>query len=506
ARTGRTPASRPWRDPLPEAVCQIDLPSSGSSIALGLLDLPDCQEQPPLTLDLADSEAVLIVGCSGSGRSTSLAAIALGAATTFGPDELELYLVDARGDLLDLLVGLPHTATAIGPDEIASALALLHRLNSGSHARRRISGAKPFRVLLIDAWDVLLSDLDEVEAGQCTDLLVELLRTGTVTVAVSGGRSLLLPRFAGAFSSRLLLALADRNDYALAGAQLRDVPAELPPGRGVRAGDGLTFQIAHSGRTVDRAAIQLRVQGLAVRVTADDPSVIGSSTAVRLRPLPSRVPLAVAAAYHPPLVLGLAGDAAAPCSIDLPAHRARLLVAGPPRAGKSITLCVLLAESLRLGVEVRVAATNRSPLAVAARAAGVRVLTPGDPQTSVGPVPTSPTMLLVDDSDAFVDTASAEQLVAWLQDSDAPLAAVVAGRCDDLAATYRGVAAQVRRDRCGLLLRPGPIDGELFGIRVGRRANGMPPGRGIIVGDPSWGPLFEAGEPVPIQVAQPCGE
>jgi S-DNA-T family DNA segregation ATPase FtsK/SpoIIIE len=80
---------------------------------------------------------------------------------------------------------------------------------------------------------------------------------------------------------------------------------------------------------------------------------------------------------------------------------------------------------------------------------------------------------------------------------------VVAGRADDLATTYRGVAADVRRSHCGILLRPGPVDGELLGVRLPRRPSSGPPGRGIAIGDPAWAAMFDDGEPVPIQVAEP---
>jgi S-DNA-T family DNA segregation ATPase FtsK/SpoIIIE len=80
---------------------------------------------------------------------------------------------------------------------------------------------------------------------------------------------------------------------------------------------------------------------------------------------------------------------------------------------------------------------------------------------------------------------------------------VAAARSDELAATYRGIAVDVRRSRCGILLRPQPVDGELLGVRLPRRPTSDPPGRGVMVGDPSWGLLFESGDPVPIQVATP---
>jgi S-DNA-T family DNA segregation ATPase FtsK/SpoIIIE len=109
----------------------------------------------------------------------------------------------------------------------------------------------------------------------------------------------------------------------------------------------------------------------------------------------------------------------------------------------------------------------------------------------------------------FLDGAAGEELREWLRLPEAALSVIVAGRSDELATTYRGLAADVRRTHRGVLLRPSVVDGELLGVRLDRRALGGPPGRGVIVGPPSWGPEFAAGEAVAIQIAQPeesiCG-
>jgi S-DNA-T family DNA segregation ATPase FtsK/SpoIIIE len=148
-----------------------------------------------------------------------------------------------------------------------------------------------------------------------------------------------------------------------------------------------------------------------------------------------------------------------------------------------------------------VAAPARSPLLAAARSRGIPVVDPAD--ADAVPLPDTPTLLLVDDCEVFVDSPAGEWLTAWVRAGSAPLAAVVAGRSDDLATSYRGVGAEARRSQCGILLRPGPVDGELLGVRLPRRPSNGPPGRGVAVGDPAWSTLFETGEPVPVQVAAP---
>ena len=76
---------------------------------------------------------------------------------------------------------------------------------------------------------------------------------------------------------------------------------------------------------------------------------------------------------------------------------------------------------------------------------------------------------------------------------------MVAGRADAMAVSFRGLAAEVRRPRCGVLLQPGPLDGELLGCS--RRATAP---TGDRRGAACWCPIPPGGwvtAPIPIQVA-----
>ncbi len=108
----------------------------------------------------------------------------------------------------------------------------------------------------------------------------------------------------------------------------------------------------------------------------------------------------------------------------------------------------------------------------------------------------------MDDSEAFLDTPVGDVLTAAVRAAPAGLAAVVAATSDDLALTYRGVAAEVRRSRCALVLQPGPGDGALVGQRVAQRHGPNLAGRGVLVADPAWAEHLAPG-PLPIQVAVP---
>ena len=60
---------------------------------------------------------------------------------------------------------------------------------------------------------------------------------------------------------------------------------------------------------------------------------------------------------------------------------------------------------------------------------------------------------------------------------------VVSGTTSEVAATYRGLAVDVRRSRTGLLLGPPrPVDGDLLGTRLPQAMTTPgPPGRGVLV-------------------------
>jgi S-DNA-T family DNA segregation ATPase FtsK/SpoIIIE len=199
-------------------------------------------------------------------------------------------------------------------------------------------------------------------------------------------------------------------------------------------------------------------------------------------------------------VLGVGGDESRPVAIDLFTGDGRLIIAGPRRSGRSTVLRLVL-DQLR-NRDVLVAAPRRSPLVEAAEARRIRVVTPDDPPTAIGPY--SGQLLLVDDSETFLDTQIGDALTDLLRSGRSGFAAVVAARSDELAVTYRGVGHEARRSRAGLLLQPEPGDGELLGLRLPRTYSTQPPGRGVLVVEQAQLQAINGGAAVlPIQVALP---
>ncbi len=538
ARAGIDRPPSPWLAPLPGLVAVDDLPAVGAKpqqIPIGLIDLPAAQQQETLLIDLALGGPTLVAGGPGSGRSCVLRAFAATAASRLDPAQLHLYALDCAGGSLRGLAGLPHCGAVVSGDDFTTAARLLARLSTAAQRRQRLlaesgsstiealrsrGGVLPHVVLLLDGWEGFLTAADDYDAGRSVDALLNLLRESAsagFTVLLAGDRGALAARVAGTIGRRFVLRLADRADYALAGVPPRALPDTMPPGRGVRVDDGAEIQFAVLGNDPGPEAQQRAVNTIAAAASVPpcvptDAQADAAGFAAPaaggpppLRPLPVRVRLADLEPARPPwTVLGAGGDAATAVVVDLFAGDARWLVAGPPRSGRSTVLRAILAQLPTDGLDVLVAAPRRSPLAADAAARGVALVGPDAPRDDVPPRPDRPLLVLVDDSESYLDTTVGDALADLLRSAHSGLAAVVAARSEDLALTYRGVAAEVRRSRTGLLLQPDPGDGDLLGVRLPRTRAKAPPGRGLLVADqPQLAPLTDHLGVLPLQVATP---
>ncbi len=520
ALSGREPLPPPWLPPLTARLPARELPPAGRSscVRFGVVDDPDGQRQPPVQLDLQAGGSVLFTGGPRSGRSTALVTIATLAAGQLAPDELAIYLIDCAGGAIGTIADLPHCATAAACDPFDLVETLLRRLEAevirrqvwltqrgvGSVAELRATDdAIPAMLCLIDGWEGFVAAAEEYDQGRSVELLVRVLRTAAsagLTVVLAGDRTTLAARLGSAVTTKFVLALAERSDFALAGIPARAVPHTMPPGRAIRAGDAAEVQIAFLGTEPSRSEQSRCTKAIARRHGDGAARAQNGFGPIRLRALPHRIALAELPAVPGRFTLGTGGDAAEALSADLFAGAARLLIAGPPRSGRSSALCTLLIQALRDGVAVVVAAARRSSLVGAAEAHGIAVLAPDAPASAAVLAGPHRTLLLVDDSETFLDTALGDALGAAVRSAPAGLAAVVAGSSDELPLTFRGVAVEVRRSRCALVLQPGPGDGDLVGRRLPYRRGPTAAGRGVLVGDGGWGAEFAAA-PIPIQVA-----
>jgi S-DNA-T family DNA segregation ATPase FtsK/SpoIIIE len=192
---------RPWLDPLPARLSVGELgtwfPSTANpGVALiGAIDLPELQRRGPLAVDPWGAGALLVLGATGSGRSTAL---------------------DTIGDAVDADV----RRVGDDPADVWQAL-------STPAGERRV-------LVILDDLDRTLAIADTEQRADLGELLAKVARgTGRSGLAIAASA-----RSAGgamhalhsAFEQRIILRTASREEHLLAGGQLGGFRSDRGPG------------------------------------------------------------------------------------------------------------------------------------------------------------------------------------------------------------------------------------------------------------------------------------
>ncbi|HWG94486.1 MAG TPA: FtsK/SpoIIIE domain-containing protein [Mycobacteriales bacterium] len=530
-RLGVPRARSPWLPPLPERLVLDALPAADDPLAgrpgrvpplvYGLLDVPAEQSRAPLALDLDRATHLLVVGAPRTGRTTVLRTVAGAVAATASPDDVHVYALDPGGSGLGPVGALPHTGAVVARDqpdrldrvlgwlsaEVTRRQALLGEAGHADLGEQRAAAPPgqrlPHLLVLLDRWEAFLAAYADLDGGRLVDTVFRLLREGPsagLHVVLAADRSGLVGRVGALFEERLLLRLADPGDYAGAGVPVRAVPDDLPAGRGFRVlGAPLVAQVA----LLDADDSGPAQAAALARLGASAPPPVAGPRPRRVEVLPARVPASsLPAGSGARVVLGVGGDELDPVVLDLDEHPPGVLVAGPPRSGRSSALVHLATQLVATGRPVVAVAPRTSPLREeVAGLAGVvdrRDDVLGLEDLLLEPSGAlRPGALLVDDAELLVDGALSVVLERAVREArDAGLLVVAAGTTDDLVTGFRGFAVELRRSRTGVLLSPqSPGDGDLLGVRLSRSAGGdVVPGRGL---------LCVRGRAEPVQLALP---
>jgi DNA segregation ATPase FtsK/SpoIIIE, S-DNA-T family len=503
----------PWLPPLPPLIAleTLGAPShAGREAVLGLLDDPTRQSQQPYVLDLEAEGSVLVYGATGSGKTTFLRTLALSLAERASPDELQLYGLDFATRGLTVLEALPHCGSVITDDDEERTARLFAVLRSTlerrkaafaergvftlSEFRRAAPADAPPRILvLLDGYPGFAAAFERVNLGELVEALPRLVGEGRplgVHFAITADRRGAVPNaLAGIIPSKVVLRMADEDEFSALGVPLRSVRgAQLPPGRGFLGG-GLELQVALAGTDSSGEGQAAAVTRLAERLRNRH----GAASAPRIEPLPAHIERASLPRPDRSLhaVLGIGDTELAPVAVDL--GERHFLVMGPYRSGRSTTLGTIVESLWRAGgVETHLLAPRRSPLAelgawtsvaeglqacedaVSALAAQVEQRMSGAPSMVV----------VIDDGDELAESLAAPALETVVRRGrDVGVRVVCA--CERQAAqrAFGGWLRELRKEEHGLLLAPdADTDGDLLAVRLPRRTNPVfPPGRGYLV-------------------------
>lgn len=508
AKLKRALPERPWLPPLPNCIPAAELdpdPADRFRVSFGMADDPSRQWQFPVSHNLISGGSIGFIGGPRSGRSSALQTFLGRAAEQLGADEMHFYVLDCAGRGFGHFTELAQCGAVVGREDPRSIARLMSRLVEEIGTRQRalaelgvttvaeahsMSICLPVIVLAIDGWEGFVGVSDDYDAGRTVEALLQLLRDGAsvgITVLIAGDRAMLGLRVAPALTRKLLLALTDRSDYAIAGLPPASLPVRFVPGRAVEVGDGLEIQLAVL--TSDRGA---QAQRAVIRRIRGARPVGNAEPSIRIRSLPESVSQATllnsaanaldAADRSSSCLLGIGGDDALPIWTDLFLDHLRFLICGPARSGRSTAAATICRQGLSAGLTIVIAAPGRSPLAGSAAQNGIALLRPEirpDDRTTSALI--SADLVVIDDAEQFNDSVNGPLLTELTIRSRA--AVIATARSEDLMVSFRGPAVEVRRHRTGLLLQPGPADGELLGVRTGPHRLAAVPGRGLLVTD-----------------------
>lgn len=494
----------PWLPALPDVLDLAGVAAGlhmGERILLGLADEPERQAQPPVSFN-PDSDGNLVVfGTGGTGKSALLRTIAVSAGDLDGP--CQVYALDFAGGALSMLEELPHVAAVVTGDDGERVVRLLRTLETlvdergprwaavraGSLDDYRTLASRPHEprvVLLVDGLAAFRQQYEFTSRSATWERFVALANEGRqlgVHVVVCADRPATLSASLGAaMPKRLVLRLADENDYAVLGLPTDVLDPSSPPGRGILGEHeiqvgvlGGTRSVAEQANAVARLAASMRRSG-----TAEAPPIGRLPARVALTDLP-----AVAGGLP---VVGISDTDLQPLGVD---PRGALVISGPPGSGRTTCLATLALAVSRWRPDSRLVylGVPRSPLVPALPWAAAAT----DPD-SVAALCKDVLARIEDDAAPFhfvvfegvadLNTTSAESVAASLITALRSRGHGVVG--DGEAATLTGFQAPLqalRADRKGFALQPDASEGvSLFQTPFGNPVRAeFPPGRGLYV-------------------------
>ena len=472
------PALLPLRD--------LGTPSGPARFPIGLADEPSAQRQQPFELDLSRDGSVLIFGTGGSGKTTLLRTIAASITTHSAPDEVNIYGLDLGSRGLASLESLPHCGSVVFAEEEERIRRLFAMLRDEIAARRIGSPVGRAQiVVLLDGYAGFAAAFERVDFGEMVDALPRLVadgrQVGIYFVITADRRGAVPAAVTGMVSTRIVLRLADDDEYAALGLSAGpDKEALTIRGRAF-LGSGILMQCALAGEGASATDQIEAIQRLAAgRQTA--------KAAPPIRTLPLHVDAEALPRAGSPLSIPFGLDERfEPVVTDL--GDGHFLICGPRRSGRSTALSTIAAQLGQLDDPPSLHALAPRRLDLPADLPWAAVVTGMDAcqewcGTSQDELRDRPgATVFIDDGDELFETMTADALartMKWARDHEVRF--VVAVETHAAQRAFGGWLAEIRKDKQGLLLAPDvELDGDLLSVRLPRRKITFPPGRGYLV-------------------------
>lgn len=213
-----------------------------NTVPLGFLDLPEQCLQTPFAFDFTDNGGHLwIVGAPGSGKTDVILSLAFSLCMTHTPEEIQFYVLEFGSGSLSRLESFPHCGGVIRQNDVERLNRLLNCLKLELASRSEPLG---YSASLPHIY-VFLNNVADFK-NQYPDQFDELgrfVRSGGavgIHIIFSTNRGSELSRnLSGNIPARIVLQLAERQEYADVLGTMNVAPLPKATGRGYLQVDGI---------------------------------------------------------------------------------------------------------------------------------------------------------------------------------------------------------------------------------------------------------------------------
>lgn len=497
AASGWTEPAVPWPAELPRDLGLDALRVGGMPWPVGVRDEPERQRRSPVALEPYGPNTLLIGGAEARLGEVARAVVASGAVRR-NPEELHFYIIDAQGQGLGALRGLPHVGAVAERNEPLAMRILRHLAGEVAMRKSALSDmglssvhelvtiaaeTMPDTVLVVNGADRLLTSGDMEPSPlllPLTALVAETAGTG-VRVLLTGSPSVAHQRLGASVGRRFVLRCPDPHDYSALGVPRALQSALDSPGRAVDIESGHLMQFALVPSATDAPPGEV-VKALGVRLVDRWRSLEHSALLpTELQDLPWPLPIREVAASVPPdsvvhpVALCVSTDTGEPSWLDAEEDGPAFVVCGSTKSGRSSALISGATLMARHGWRVLgLPLSRRSPVAESFPG---RLVTPDGIASEADS--TDPVALFIDDAHRW--DGDAEAILALLR-GPGERAVIVAGPTEFFGG--RNDLLRALPARCALLLAPGgSFDASQFGVRrLGDEVlRDRRPGMGVLV-------------------------
>lgn len=378
-RAAVPPPRRPWLDELSPVYDLLKLRQRrDDQIVLGVVDEPDSQRQFTEYYRPEVDGNILIVGASGSGKSTALRSLAVASSVTPRSGPVHVYGLDFTGSGLVSLEALPNVGSVVPGNDDERVARLIRTLdqevseradkfaavNASTLSEYRAQAEQPQEpriLLLLDGFSAFYEEYNGVSNRHALlQRLQRVLAEGRavgIHCAVTADRSNAVNTTVGSsFLRRIVLRQVNEDAYMDLGIPKDALSAQSPPGRGIDTPGEREIQLASPGGH-QSVADQIRAVELLARALADRHPIRPRP----IRALPGLVHLSEVLPRPAFPMLGISDETLT--ALKAPSSGAAK-IAGPAGSGKSNAVAVW-AQTLRAavpGVELIHLSHQRTPI------------------------------------------------------------------------------------------------------------------------------------------------